>query len=70
MELPELIISRAHEVVQSLPLSARLYTCMQCHTIGSLAKLFSDYPDEKCTPHFETKTSGWLDEFELIARAL
>lgn len=53
------IISRAHEVVQALPLAARQYACVQCGLRGDLATLFGE---KRCRPHVERMSSGWLDE--------
>ena len=57
--LPELIISKAHEIVQCLPLDAELYKCVRCESKATLKELFHG---QRCTPHFELETSGWEDE--------
>ena len=56
----KLIKSYAHEIVQCVPLSDKKYKCVRCSMVGSLKDLFSK--DKKCTPHFESITSGWSGE--------
>ena len=56
--MTKLIISDAHEVVQTTPLSASQYKCLRCNLIGSLENLFGVI---RCTLHFETASSGWKD---------
>lgn len=59
----KLLVSRAHEVVlQSF--SKDRYTCLMCGKKGDIKSMFSDVPEERCTPHFESATSGWKDEFD------
>jgi hypothetical protein len=62
MNNDDLITSRAHEVVQCLPLHIEEYTCVRCGVRGTLQRLFGDCPDERCTPHAEFKSSGWKSE--------
>lgn len=56
---PRLIVSRAHEVVQSLPLRDGLLVCVRCGLRGALADLFGS---ARCVPHIELASSGWLRE--------
>lgn len=58
--MAELVLSRAHEVAQALPLSAERYVCIRCGKRGPLVRLFSAEPAERCLPHLETKASGWV----------
>jgi hypothetical protein len=60
--LPEkLVTSRAHEVVEQ-NFTKNKYVCLRCGKRGAIEIMFSDAPEERCTPHFELKTSGWKDE--------
>lgn len=59
MDAPKLIISRAHEVVQKVPLKDEKYKCIRCGMEGDLADL---YGPKRCTPHAELASSGWKDE--------
>ena len=53
------IVSRAHNVVQGLPLSANTYGCMSCGLRGNLEDLFGS---KRCTPTIYKELSGWKDE--------
>lgn len=55
----KLIVSRAHDVVQALPLESRIYVCMRCGLRGDLARLFGT---ERCKPTLYAAGSGWNDE--------
>lgn len=59
MDDDDLIVSRAHEVVQKIPLIERCYKCMRCGLDGTLEDLFGE---KRCLVHFEFKSSGWLPE--------
>jgi hypothetical protein len=58
-----LVVSRAHEVVQALPLIDNVYTCLRCRLRGSLQAMFRD-SETRCQPHAEFASSGWRDECE------
>ena len=51
------IVSKAHEVVQG---TTSGLVCLRCGLRGDLKKLFG--PTDRCVPHLETSTSGWLNE--------
>jgi hypothetical protein len=53
------VVSRAHEVRQDLPLKARQYVCTRCGLRGDLNTLFGA---QRCQPHLEFASSGWIDE--------
>lgn len=53
------IISRAHNVVQALPLKDKQYVCMDCGLKGDLETLFGEI---RCTPSVYRSGSGWKDE--------
>lgn len=57
--MSDFIISRAHEVVQGLPLSAKRYVCTKCGLKGSIDDLFGKV---RCTPTVYRMSSGWRDE--------
>ena len=57
-----MLVSTAHEVFLALPLESKEYVCMRCSVRGSLTRLFSDSPLERCIPHGEADDSGWLGE--------
>jgi len=57
--MPKLIVSTAHEVVECLPAQQGTYKCLRCELEGPLALLFSEKPEDRCRPHYETETSGW-----------
>jgi hypothetical protein len=59
--LENLITSRAHEDVEQ-NFTKDKYVCLRCGKRGGIETMFSDAPNERCTPHFELKTSGWKDE--------
>lgn len=54
----DLILSRAHEWVQKLPLRFGTVVCTRC---GIETKI-SNLGIERCIPHFERKSSGYLPE--------
>lgn len=62
-----LILSRAHDVVQELPLSARAYVCRRVRIACGFVELFGP---TRCAPHLEISNSGWLDEAMPEERAL
>lgn len=51
------LISDAHDVYQSLPLTDNRYVCIRCGYRGNLHEMFHGV---RCTPHFEKESSGWL----------
>jgi len=53
------IISRAHNVVQKLPLKDERYVCIKCGMEGPLKMLFGPI---RCTPTLYQENSGWKDE--------
>ena len=58
-EYAKIIVSKAHEVVQTN--DGKQLTCMRCGLTGPLKTLFGTI---RCTPHYESKTSGWKDEVD------
>jgi hypothetical protein len=56
------IVSRAHEVCEALPVWSGVYVCMRCGLRGSLDDLFSPDPSKRCVPHFVLRSSGWFPE--------
>lgn len=55
------IVSRAHEVVEAMPLDRGNYVCVRCGMRGGLNVMFSN-PETRCLPHSVGKYSGWLPE--------
>jgi hypothetical protein len=59
---PEIIVSSAHEVVLATPVTSGLYVCLRCRARGTLARMFSNDPQMRCTPHYELASSGWTHD--------
>lgn len=53
-----LFTSTAHEIVQCIPLFIECYKCRRCNKVRYLQEMFI----EKCTPHYEDSTSGWVHD--------
>jgi hypothetical protein len=45
-----MIESRAHEVFECLPIRTNKYVCIRCGVRGTLERLFSQKPEERCNP--------------------
>jgi hypothetical protein len=58
MNLSDIIVSKAHEVVLK-NFTKDKYVCVRCGLEGDLKVLFGP---QRCTPHYELATSGWKDE--------
>lgn len=66
MTKERIIVSMAHDVVQALPLADKVYVCRRCGTRGDLEALFHG---KRCTPHYESSLSGWLDDTFILPNA-
>lgn len=55
----EFIQSRAHDWAQTLPLSDSAVVCTRCGMRAPIREM-SEAP--RCTPHFESATSGYKEE--------